>query len=452
MRIIIAGNGKVGLSLTARLSAEGHELTLIDTNQQLLNATMERYDVMTLHGNCASMDILKQAGVMRADLLIAVTNADEINLLCCLTAHALNPNLHTIARTRNPEYTEQIFAMRDVFALSMTINPELQAAREIERVIKYPGFLKRDTFAKGRVEIVELRLEADSKLCDQALTDLYHIIKCKVLVCAVRRGGTIAIPDGNYRLKAGDRIYVTAPAENLTILLKSLGIITHKAKQTILCGGGRIGYYLAQQLSKNGVNVHIIEQNYEKCITLSDQLPNITVVNGDATSQSLLEAEGIEDCDALVALTTLDEMNMIISLYAKNCHVPQVITKVDHTDNSSILDSLNLDSIISPKELCCNTIVRYVRAMQNTTGAALTVHSLAEGLVEAMEFRADADTAHCGEPLKAIHLKKNVLIACITHGAKTEIPNGDSVFTQGDTIVVITPRDVAIRTLNDIFA
>ena len=229
MNIIIAGDGKVGSTLTRLLSAEGHDVVLVDTNYHVLEASQELYDVIAVHGNCASMEVLLQAGVKEADLLIAATNADEVNLLCCTTAHGLNPDLHTIARIRNPEYTEQIYAMRDIFGLSMVINPEKQAAAEIERLLKYPGFLKRDSFAKGRTEIVELRINADSKLCNVTLMDMNAIVKCKVLVCAVLRGGNAITPRGDFTLREGDRIFVTAPTENLTTLLKNLGIITRRS-------------------------------------------------------------------------------------------------------------------------------------------------------------------------------------------------------------------------------
>ena len=245
MNIIIAGAGKVGIALAQQLFAEGCDITLIDSNQQTIRRCVEHMDVMAVHGNCASMATLLQAGIRDADLLIAATNADEVNLLCCTTAHGMNPNLHTIARIRNPEYTEQIFAMRDVFALSLTFNPEKQAAVEIERLLKYPGFLRRDTFAKGRAEIVELRIEAGSKLHNVALSAMNNVVKSRVLVCAVLRNGESVTPNGNFVLREGDRIFVTAPTENLTIMLKNLGMITRRARKVILCGGGRVSYYLA---------------------------------------------------------------------------------------------------------------------------------------------------------------------------------------------------------------
>jgi len=451
VKIIIAGNGKVGAALTRQLSAEGDDLTLVDSNLKVLESSEERYDIMVVQGNCASMSALRQAGVKEADLLIAMTGADEVNLLCCMTAHAMNARIHTIARVRNPEYMDQIYAMREMFALSMVVNPERQAAVEAERLLKYPGFLKRDTFTKGRVEIVELKIDGRSKLCNVALNDMYGIVKCKILVCAVLRSGKAVAPNGNFVLREGDRIFVTAFTNTLTILLKNLGIITHKTKRVIICGGGRISYYLAKQLENSGIHIQIIESDATRCTQLAGQLPSACVIQGDATNQFLLESEGVSDCDALVTLTGLDELNMIISLYGTSCGVPQVITKLGHIDNMDMLGSLSLDSVISPKELCCNTIVQYVRAMKNQTGAALTVHTIADGQAEAMEFLVDGKARHCGEPLKLLKLKKGVLVVCIAKGAKMEIPNGDSYFHVGDIVYIVTSKEKGIYQLNDIF-
>ena len=451
MKIIIAGNGKMGAALTSQLTAEGDDLTLIDSNLNVLESSEERYDIMVVHGNCASMDVLLQAGVREADLLIAMAGADEVNLLCCMTAHGLNPNIHTIARVCNPEYTDQIYVMRQMFGLSMAVNPERQAATEIERLLKYPGFLKRDTFTKGRVEIVELRIDKKSKLCNVALNDLDGIVKCKILVCAVLRDGKAVAPGGNFVLREGDRIYVTAFTNILTLLLKNLGILTHKVKRVMICGGGRISYYLAKQLQNSGVQVQIIEKDQERCRQLSAILPSACIIQGDSTNQLLLESEGVSSCDALATMTGLDELNMIISLYGNSCGVPQVITKLGHIKNADILGDLSLGSVISPKELCCNTIVQYVRAMKNQAGAALTVHTIADGQAEAMEFYADERTRNCGKPLKALKLKKGVLVVCILKGAKMEIPNGDSYFNVGDIVYVVTGKEKSIYQLNDIF-
>ena len=452
MNIIIAGDGKVGSLLTKQLSSEGYNVTVIDCNNRVLEQSVERYDVFAVHGNCASMSILQQANVKDADLLIAATGQDEINLLCCTTAHALNPKLHTIARIRNPEYTEQIYRMRNVFGLSMVINPENQAATEIERLLKYPGFLRRDTFAKGRTEIVELRVNSDSKLCNVKLMDLRSIVKCQVLVCAVLRDGSAIAPKGDFVLRAGDRIFVTALSENLTTLLKNLGILTRRVRNVTLCGGGRISYYLASRLKKAGISSQIIESDYERCRELCELLPDCDIIHGDISEQDLLESEGLAQTDALVTLTGLDELNTIVSLYGSSQGVPQVITKLSHISNRSVIDSLSLGSVVCPRELVASNIVRYVRAMQNQTGAAISVHTIADGQVEAMEFLVDEHTENCGKPLKQIRLKPNVLLVSISHGASTHIANGDSTFAHGDTVVVVTNGREVIRQLNDIFA
>lgn len=452
MNIIIAGDGKVGSMLTRQLSSEGYDVTVIDSNSQVLQSSVERYDVISVHGNCASMSVLQQAGVRDADLLIAATSQDEINLLCCTTAHSLNPRLHTIARIRNPEYTEQIYRMRDVFGLNMIINPEDQAASEIERLLKYPGFLRRDTFAKGRTEIVEIRVNAGSKLCNVQLMDLRNIVKCQVLVCAVIRGGSAVAPKGDFTLREGDRIFATALSQNLTTLLKNLGILTRRVHSVTLCGGGRISYYLAKRLQRAGISVRILEKDLKHCEELCALLPGVEILQGDAGDQDLLANEGLLRTDAMVTLTGLDELNMIVSLYAAAQGIPQVITKISHTGNRSVLGSLSLGSVICPRELVCSNIVRYVRAMENQTGAAVSVHSIADGQAEAMEFLVEEDTRFCGKPLKEIRLKPNVLLVSISHGAATEIANGDSSFQKGDTVIIVTNGREVIRQFGDIFA
>lgn len=451
MNIIIAGDGRVGSTLARQLSAEGYDITIIDHDQSVLDDTLARYDVMAVLGNCASMPTLLQAGVAEADLLIAATSADEINLLCCTTAHGLNPKLHTIARIRNPEYTDQIYEMRDTFALSMVVNPEKRAAKEIDRLLQFPGFLRRDIFARGRAEIVELRVDAESKLCGKPLMEMASIVRCRTLVCAVLRNGAAMVPSGNFVLQEGDRIFVTAPTENLAILLKNLGIITRRVRRVMLCGGSKISFYLARLLRKSGIQVQIIEARKDRAEDLFAQLPGVDIIHGNATDLELLKSEGLSKCDAFVSLTGSDELNMILSLYATSQGVPQVITKQSQSEDRSIIDSLHLDRVVCPKDLCSNAIVRYVRAMQNQTGAALSVHAIADGQVEAMEFRVDENTKNCGIPLKKLKTKQNVLVACIIHGSQTEIPNGDSTFESGDTLVVVTSGRGVLKQINDIF-
>lgn len=453
MKIIIAGIGKVGAMLTKQLSAEGYDLTLIDSNATMLQTLVERFDVIAVQGNCASMPILQQAGLAETDLLIATTGADETNLLCCMTAQGMQKSLHTIARIRNPDYAEQVHGMLDVFSISMVINPEKQAAREIERLLRYPGFSKRDTFAKGRVEIAELRIDAQSKLCNVSLSDATHILKSDMLVCIVLRNGTAITPDGSFVLKEGDRIFVTAPTVALSQLLKNLGILTRKVRQIIVCGGGRASLYLAQLLEKSDMRVHIIEQNYNRCVELAELLPHAEIIHDDASNHATLQKEHLDDCDALVCMTGMDELNMVISLYASKRGVPHVITKLSRVETTNaMLDGLSLGSVVCPKELCCNSVVRYVRAMKNQTGAAISVHTIADGQAEALEFWADEHTPNCGTPLKKLSLRPNMIISAITHNGKTVIPDGDACFRDGDTVVVVKTGDAIVHQLGDIFA
>lgn len=452
MKILIAGDGKVGSTLTKQLSREGYDLTLIDPDEQALENTMEQFDVITVRGNGATMETLRAAGVEDAALLIAVTGEDEVNLLCCMTAHAMNPRLHTIARIRNPEYAEQAYMMRSSFALSLIVNPEKQAAHEIERLLRYPGTLKCDMFAKGRVEIVELRIAGNSVLCNVPLSRLESITGVRVLVCAVLRGGRMIAPDGNFVLMEDDSIFITATTDTLAGLLRSIGMSSRKVRSVLVAGGGRLSYYLAQRLCKSGISVEIIENDEERCRELTGLLPDATIVKGDASKPAFLENEGLEEADALVTLTGLDELNILISLYGHKKKVPQVITKVGRFDYAEVLDDLPVGSIISPKELCGSSIVRYVRAMHNQHGAAVTIHKIANDQAEAIEFIADDSTRHLNTPLKDISLKKNILIASITSGMRTVIPGGSSSFGPGDSVVVVCNGDTVLYSLNDIFA
>ena len=451
MKILIAGSGRVGETLVKQLSAEGYDLTVIDTDSDMLEELVEHYDVMAFTGNCASMDTLKEAGVDSADLLIAATGSDEINLLSAMTAHGINPKIHTIARIQNPEYTEQIYTMRDTFGLSMIFNPEKHAATEIERLLKYPGFLKRDSFARGRVEIVELKIDETSKLCNQPLLNIYSIIKCRVLICAVLRDGKAMIPDGRFVLKAGDKIFVTASSGDLSKLLKNLGIIKGKTRKVIIAGGGAVGYYLAETLCENNIEVTVIEKDSARCTELTEALPDADIICGDAGSQPLLVSEGLLGADALVTLTGNDELNAIVSMYGSSCELPLVVTRLDRLDDAKIIDKLSIGTVVSPKKLFSNNIVRYVRAMKNQAGAAVTIHTIADGKTEALEFVLDKTAMHCGEPLKEIKLKKNVLIACINRRGGIEIPGGNSTFAVGDSVIVVRACDDVILQFNDIF-
>ena len=451
MKIVIAGAGKVGRTVANELANEGHDLTLIDQSASVLEKVQTQYDVITLQGNSASKAILDAADIEHTDVLIAVTDTDEVNLLSCITAHALNPAIHTIARIRDPEYIEQAYSMRNIFSLSLVVNPERQAAMEIARLLRYPGFLKREAFVKARVEIVELKVKEGSRLANVKLMNLSSVTRAKVLVCVVLRNGEAIMPAGDFVLKTGDRIFVTGEPQQLHSMLTHIGIINMPVKHVIITGGGRISYYLAQELHKANIATSIIEISEKKCINLTEQLPYTTIIHNDVSDRRALDSEDIGDYDAVVSMTGMDELNIVTSLYAHMKNVPQIVTKLGRGEDTDLIANMPIGSIVCPKELCTMLIVRYVRAMQNKKGAALTIHRIADGQVEAIEFTVTETTRHIGETLAKIRLKKNILIVSIGHGSHTDIPDGSSTFKKGDTVVVVAGKGAMIQQLNDIF-
>lgn len=451
MKIVIVGDGKVGLTLTAQLSREGHDVVIIDNNAQVLRESVDQYDVLGILGNGASLQAQREAGVDKADLLIAATSADEVNLLCCILARKLGAR-HTIARVRNPEYAEQLRFLRSELGLSMTINPELAAAKEILSLLRFPAALQRDKFAKGRVEIIELKIQPGSLLDGALLNEMVHITKVKVLICAIERENEVVIPTGNFRLKAGDKIYVTGAANKLVDLVRRLGIVEQKIRNAVLIGGGRISQHLAQELLSDGVNVKIIEIDHKRCLELSEQLPRAQIIHADGTQPDILESENVAKADALVTLTNIDEENMVLSMYGSHLGVPKVITKINRMEYDKVFRSMGIDSIVSPKDLVCNDIVRYVRAMQNTLeNTVLTLHRIVNGKVEALEFLAGEDTRYLNVPLRDIRLFPGILIASINRNGRVIIPGGNDVIQVGDTVIVVTTIDRMYHNLNAIF-
>ncbi len=451
MRILIAGDGKVGLALTQQLLKEGHDVVVIDSNKSVLTNPEIEDATLAVHGNAAAMDTLIHAGVKEADILIAATNSDETNILCCLTGKKLNKHLHTISRIRNAEYNHQLSMLQEELGLSMMINPEQSAAREIFRLLQFPDFLRRETFAKGRIELVELKIRPDSKLKDIKLLDLYKIVRIKVLVCAVERKGEVTIPTGNFVLKEGDHIYVTAASSDLTILLKNLGITPKEIWNIMLIGGGRIGRHLTKRLLKAGAEVKIVEKNAERARSLAEDFPKAEVVLADGSKQDILQEEGLSQADALVTLTDIDEENLVISMYANVQNVPKVITKMNRLDYVGVLGDIGLGSVVSPKALCCNDIVRYVRAMQNQKGSIVALHRVANDKVEALEFHVNHAVKYKGIPLKDIPVKKGILFFSISHNGVTIIPDGNSSFAEGDTVSIVTTNSSQVMSMDDIF-
>lgn len=451
MKIVIVGDGKVGYALTKKLSHEGHDIIVIDSNPQVLQQSMELLDVMVVHGNGASLEVQEEADVAQSDLLIAATSADEINLLCCVLARKLGCR-HTIARVRNPEYNNQLRFLREELGLSMTINPERAAAREIFHLLQFPSFLKRDTFAKGRVEVVELKIKEGSPLAGRRLDQLQEATKVRVLICAVEREGRVTIPTGRFTLRVGDKITVTADNRDLAQLIKNLKITTQKIHNVMIIGGSRIAGYLAEDLLSSGVSVKIIEQKPERCETLSEALPHALIINGDGSSQELLQAEGLADTDAIITLTGIDEENLIISMYADHVGVPKAITKVNRLEYAWVFKEKGIGSVVSPKLITANDIVRYVRAMENTTGGSvITLHRIVDDKAEALEFLVSPGARNLGLPLHKLTLKPNILIACINRGGRIIIPSGGDHIQEGDTVIVVTTSDQSIYDLNDIF-
>ena len=438
MQIIIVGCGNVGSALAEQLSKEGHNITVIDTKSDVVQNVSNNFDIMGIVGNGAGYSIQKEAGIEDADLMIAVTSSDELNLLCCLIAKKAG-DCHTIARVRNPVYSREINFIKEELGLSMVINPEEAAAREIARVLKFPSAIKIDTFAKGRIELVKYKIEEDSPLCDQSLKDISAKMRCDVLVSTVERGEEVYIPDGNFILRARDEISVVGSAKNSVLFFKKLGVATTRAKDAFIVGGGETSYYLAKQLLAIGVDVKIVERDMKRCEELSELLPQAMIIHGDGTDRDLLLEEGLPQAEAFVALTNFDEENIMLSLFVKNIAKAKLITKIHRIAYDEIIEGLDLGSIIYPKYITAETIIKYVRAMQNSIGSNIeTLYRMNNDRVEALEFYVKEDSPVLGIPLQELQLKPNLLICCINHKGDIITPGGQSVIAAGDTVVIVT--------------
>lgn len=449
MKIVIIGDGKVGYKLAKQLSSEKYDIILIDNNEEKLRKSIERMDVFCVAGEGGSVEVQQRADVPHADLVIACTSTDECNMLSCLIARRLCAR-HTIARVRNPIYYKQIDFLKKDLHLSMVVNPELIVAGDITRLLLFPDASKVETFVKGRVELVEFPIHC-GKLEGLSLSELYARFQVQVLVCAVESGETVLIPDGDYILKAGDKLHIAASHQNMEQFFKKIALRKEKIKNAMICGGGRVAYYLASQLCNLGMNVKIIERNRERCEELCELLPKATIINGDATEHDLLIEEGIEKTDAFIALTGMDEENIIMSLFASKQSVSKVIVKINEDRRAMMIDELGLDSIVSAKTATADAILGYVRARRNSQCSANveTMYQLLDGRVEALEFIIKSENAYTGVPLKDLNLKVNNIIACIARGRKIIIPNGDDSIQVGDSVVIITMTK-QIRDLDDI--
>ena len=449
MNIIIAGCGKVGRALAEQLSREKHDITVIDRKPEAIQQITNIADVRGVVGNGASFEIQMDAGIDTADLMIAVTDADEVNLLCCLIAKKAG-GCQTIARVRNPVYHHEIHHIKDDLGLSMVINPEWAAAMEMARLLRFPSAIDIDTFANGRIELLRFQLEEQNPLCNNKIKDLHMLSRCEVLICIVERGNEVLIPSGEVELKAGDMISVVASPVNASRFFKTIGIETNQVKNTMIIGGGKISFYLAKRLLEMGIQVKIIEKDRDACERLCEILPKAMIINGDGTDRELLAEEGLAKAEGFAALTNMDEENVMLALYAKSMSKAKKITKINRNTFDTIIGSLNIGSLIYPKHITSETILQYVRAMQNSIGSNVeTLYHILDSKAEALEFVIRENSSVVGVELKDLRLKNNLLVGCINRGGKVLIPRGDDCLIVGDTVVVVTSQK-CLRDIEDI--
>ncbi len=441
MKIIVVGMGKIGHKLAGLLStAEGHEITVIDTVAERLRDTVNEFDIMGVAGSGTDVEVLTEAGVSEADLVIAVTGSDEVNLLTCLIAKKLG-NCETIARVKKPEYVKALHTIKDDLGLAMVVNTQRACAQEIARVLRFPSAIQIDTFSKGRVEILKFRIPEASPVSNVRLCEIGRKLNCDILICGVERENEAFIPDGNFELKAGDLVSFVATPKNATDFFKKIGIKTNSVKDTLIIGGSETAYYLSQLLIQSGIKVKIIEQSTARCEQLCELLPKATVINGDGTDTELLGEEGLKRYESVVALTNIDEENIMFSLFAATQTEGKLVTKIDRIAYDNVIGSLGLDTIVNPSNIAAEHLVRFVRAKDNSLGGNVeTIHLILDGKAEALEFVVDARNPLVGKTLMEISLKKNVLIASINRGGQIIIPRGKDSILSGDSIIIVTTQ------------
>ncbi len=452
MKIIIIGTGKVGFSLAEQLLNEKHDITIVDTQDSALRRATDALDIMSVKGNGVSTDTLREAGAEDADLLVAATNSDEVNMVCCLTAKHLGAK-YTIARIRNPEYNLGLHELKKNMGIDMVINPENATAVEISRLLRFPSAANIETFCRGRVELMGFRLQEGDFLVNQPLHALSAQVKqLSLLVCAVDRDGEVTIPNGSFVPQVGDKLYLIGRPTSLDQFFRLLGRYSPKVKTVFIVGGGKISVYLTAILEKMKMRVKIVELSEKRCRLVSEMMPRTTVICGDGTDQELLESERMSAADAFVALTDRDEDNLIISLYAMQQGMHKVVTKCNRQNYTGIARAVGLDSVISPKLITAAQILQLVRGMQNSQGSVMnTLYRIADGNTEAMEFTVGPSTRHLNVPLRDLHLHKGILIAVIMRDGEIIIPEGSSCIQEGDSVIIIS-RDRPILDLNDIYA
>ena len=440
MRILIVGDGKVGHTLAEQLLREGHDITIIDQNEDVIRKAEDNLDVICVHGNGANATTLLEAEVDRADILVAATASDEINMLCCLIGKQLGAK-YTIARIRDLEYNESLSLLQHELSIDMTINPERATAQEISRMLRYPYANSIEPFAKGRVELVEFLAREEDAIVGRPLKELNARFSDlpKVLYCAIERNGEVMIPNGDSVIQPGDRVHVAAEMVTVTQFFRYIGRSAKPVKHVMLLGGGRISYYLAKMVEKMGIHVSMFEINPEKAKYLSEMLPHATIIEGDGTDQDLLEQENLPGMDAFIALSDRDEENLMTGLYARTHGVPKVVVKTNRYAYRDVFANLGLENQVSPRIITCNTLLRYVRARVNARGATIQkLYRLVDGKAEALEFIARKGDAYIGVPLKKLSVRKGTLVAIILHKGKVIIPFGDDVIEAGDNVVIIS--------------
>lgn len=452
MKIIIVGIGKVGYTIAENLSAEGHGVTVIDNDDKALSRANEALDILCIKGNGASADILKSAGVERADVVVAATDRDELNMLCCLTAKKLGAK-YTAARIRDFEYANEVSRLKKVMDIDMVINPEHATALQISRLIRFPNATDIDTFYRGRIELVGFRVAEGDFITGVPLLSVKKRLKnVPILFCAVNSGGITSIPKGSTVFSPSDTVYVIGESVGVDLFFRELGRVSQKIRHVFILGGSRIAFYLARYLVQMNIGVTIVESNPERCHELCEALPKALIVNGDGTDQELLSSENLQNAGAFVALTGRDEDNIITSLYAKRLGVPKIITKINRGNYYDIVDQLGIDSLVSPKLITAYSILHSVRAMQNTHGSRMdALYQIASGGAEAMVFTVTEGTRHLGIPLRDLRLKSSVLIGLIHRDGKFIIPEGGDHFELGDGIIIIIKSGLPLLEVNDIF-
>jgi trk system potassium uptake protein TrkA len=449
MKIIIAGAGKIGYSVAEILASEGHDITVIDINSNTINNLSNNLDVICVEGSATNSETLLEAGAAEADLLVASTRSDESNMVIGISARKLGTK-HVIARIRDTAYLRQTEFLREALGLSVIVNPEYECAKEISRILRFPSAIRVDAFSKGSVEIVEHRVSEGGKLDGTKLKNLGQIFPAKVLVGVVERDGEAIIPNGDFTLKGGDLLSITGSDKELRKFFISTGQYKKPVRRVMIMGGGRIAVYLTHILLGSGIEVSVVESDRARCEELCELIPEARIIHGDATSSEVLLEEGILSTDAFVALTGDDGDNIITSMYAKHMDVGKIVVKVNREYYDQILDSAGLDTVVAPKTLISQQLARYVRAMDNSLGSSMeTLHKLADGKVEALEFKVDDSSRTVGVPLKQLKLKKNILLSAIVRGNKTILPGGDTEILPGDHAVVVTKAGW-LKVLDDI--